>query len=93
MSFSGTVIVFDKAEGSIGYQRFLMCIGEQIELKSFPGFLGGLDNQKNLTGTHSVHTTWKEFEVMFHVSTLLPRTQNDVQNVEKKRHLGNGKFF
>ncbi len=29
------------------------------------------------------------FEVMFHVSTMLPHTAGDEQQVEKKRHIGN----
>lgn len=43
----------------------------------------------NTTGTHSVYTEHKGFEIMFHVSTLLPFQANDLQRVERKRHLGN----
>lgn len=31
-------------------------------------------NADDLTGTHSVYTRWQGYEVMFHVSTLLPLT-------------------
>jgi len=41
------------------------------------------------TGTHSVYTLYRGFEVMFHVSTLLPFFPDDAQQVERKRHLGN----
>ena len=41
------------------------------------------------TGTHSVYTTMDDFEIMFHVSTLLPHNPRDPQQVERKRHIGN----
>jgi len=43
----------------------------------------------NTTGKHSVYTQHSGMEVMFHVSTLLPFTPGDQQQVERKRHLGN----
>lgn len=33
------------------------------------------------TGTHSLYTTFKDYELMFHVSTLLPYTPNNKQQV------------
>lgn len=33
------------------------------------------------TGTHSLYTTYKDYELMFHVSTLLPYTPNNRQQV------------
>jgi hypothetical protein len=41
------------------------------------------------TGLESVYTTHENFEIMFHISTLLPYTPNDEQQLERKRHLGN----
>ena len=43
------------------------------------------------TGTHSVYTKWRDMEVMFHVSTLLPfsNSPDDKQQIQRKRHLGN----
>ncbi len=43
----------------------------------------------NNTGTHSVYTKWQGYEVMFHVSTLLPYRPEDKQQLERKRHIGN----
>lgn len=34
------------------------------------------------TGTHSLYTTYKDYEIMFHVSTLLPYTPNNKQQVK-----------
>lgn len=33
------------------------------------------------TGTHSMYTTYKDYEIMFHVSTMLPYTPNNKQQV------------
>jgi RAP1 GTPase activating protein 1 len=36
-----------------------------------------------------VYTKWQGYEIMFHVSTLLPYKQGDAQQLEKKRQIGN----
>jgi hypothetical protein len=41
------------------------------------------------TGAHSVHTVEYGKEIMFHVSTLLPYSRENRQQLERKRHLGN----
>ena len=33
------------------------------------------------TGTKSLYTTFEDYEIMFHVSTLLPYTANNTQQV------------
>lgn len=53
-------------------------------------FTGGLDVEHNLDGPTSLYTTFKEHEIMFHVSTLLTHVKNDPQQLPKKRHIGNG---
>lgn len=35
------------------------------------------------TGTHSLYTTYKDYELMFHVSTMLPYTPNNRQQVSE----------
>ena len=54
-----------------------------------PQYRAGLDVRGDTYGTHSVYTTWREFEVMFHVSTFLPYRANDYQQLQRKRHIGN----
>ena len=44
-------------------------------------YKGGLDVSKDQTGEHSVFTQFEGHEVMFHVSTLLPFTEDDRQQV------------
>jgi len=43
----------------------------------------------NLTGDHSVYAQWEGNQIMFHVSTLLPYTDKNDQQLAKKRHIGN----
>lgn len=41
------------------------------------------------TGVESVYTTFRDREIMFHVSTKLPFTDGDTQQLQRKRHIGN----
>lgn len=45
-------------------------------------FRGGLDVSHGQTGTQSVYTVFRNREIMFHVSTKLPFTEGDVQQVD-----------
>lgn len=74
---------------SADFEEFLQFIGERITLKGWDKFRGGLDVKNDTTGTESVYCKHRGFEIMFHVSTLLPFQQDDIQRVERKRHLGN----
>ena len=79
------------------YNRFLSLLGDRIELQGWTSFRGGLDVKHNHTGTKSVYTKHTmagdvrnvEFEIMFHVATMLPHSAKDEQQLERKRHLGN----
>lgn len=52
-------------------------------------YRGGLDIQNGHTGDTAVYEVFKKREIMFHVSTLLPYTENDPQQLQRKRHIGN----
>jgi hypothetical protein len=41
------------------------------------------------TGLYSVYTEHESNEIMFHVSTLLPYTANNRQQLPRKRYIGN----
>eukprot|EP01117_Protostelium_nocturnum_P015431 TRINITY_DN5987_c0_g2_i1.p1 TRINITY_DN5987_c0_g2~~TRINITY_DN5987_c0_g2_i1.p1 ORF type:complete len:779 (-),score=261.64 TRINITY_DN5987_c0_g2_i1:40-2376(-) len=81
--------MFSNTEMSKDFVEFLEFIGERITLEGWPHFRGGLDVKRNATGLESVYTKFKGFEIMYHVSTLLPFQPDDLQRVERKRHLGN----
>ena len=40
------------------------------------------------SGTHSIYAKYRDNEIMFHVSTMLPHSKSDSQQVERKRYLG-----
>jgi len=81
--------MFSNTETSPAYEEFLEFLGERIVLCGHQGYRGGLDVKGNTTGTHSIFTKHNGYPVMFHVSTLLPYSAKDEQQLERKRHLGN----
>lgn len=58
-------------------------------MQGFSGYRGGLDAKNSSTGDHIVHTVEFGKEIVFHVSTLLPFSKDNPQQLERKRHLGN----
>jgi len=76
-------------ETSPAFEEFLNILGDRVELKNWPNYKAGLDTIGNSNGTHSIYTKWRNVEVMYHVSTLLPFDPSDVQQLGRKRHIGN----
>ncbi|XP_065441184.1 rap1 GTPase-activating protein 1-like isoform X19 [Chrysemys picta bellii] len=81
--------VFSNTEESLAFLEFLEYLGDRIQLQDFRGFRGGLDVTRGQTGTESVYTNFRGKEIMFHVSTKLPFTEGDAQQLQRKRHIGN----
>ncbi|XP_064384734.1 rap1 GTPase-activating protein 1-like isoform X3 [Halichondria panicea] len=81
--------IFGNVKHSESLDEFLTMLGSKVTLKGFEGYRGGLDVNNDQTGEQSVHTVYKDREIMFHVSTLLPHDDSDPQHVQKKRHIGN----
>ena len=73
--------LFNNKMHSEAFDDFLNLLGERIRLRGFDKYRAGLDNVGDLTGTHSVYTTFKNNQIMFHISTLLPFEANDAQKV------------
>lgn len=80
---------YDNPVGSPAFKHFLDFLGDRIRLKGWRRHRAGLDVKTDSTGTESYFTTFENFEVMFHVSTLLPLLPNDPSRLERKRHIGN----
>uniref|UniRef100_A0AAR2JNA2 Rap-GAP domain-containing protein n=1 Tax=Pygocentrus nattereri TaxID=42514 RepID=A0AAR2JNA2_PYGNA len=74
---------------SPAFVEFLEFLGQKIELHDFKGFRGGLDVTHGQTGIESVYHNFHNKEIMFHVSTKLPYTEGDSQQLQRKRHIGN----
>uniref|UniRef100_A0A8C1L6S1 RAP1 GTPase activating protein 2a n=1 Tax=Cyprinus carpio TaxID=7962 RepID=A0A8C1L6S1_CYPCA len=81
--------LFGNNEETPAFTEFLSVLGDNIELQEFKGFRGGLDVSHGQTGSESVYTTFRQREIMFHVSTKLPFTEGDIQQLQRKRHIGN----
>ncbi|KAI8346494.1 hypothetical protein B0O80DRAFT_392746, partial [Mortierella sp. GBAus27b] len=74
------------------FQDFLESgvLGQKVALKGFDRFSAGLDTRLGEAGEYSYYDTWGEgFEIMYHVSTLLPYNADDRQQIQRKRHIGN----
>ncbi|XP_048033207.1 rap1 GTPase-activating protein 1 isoform X13 [Megalobrama amblycephala] len=81
--------LFGNNEESPALVEFLEFLGQKIELHDFKGFRGGLDVTHGQTGSESVYHNFHNKEIMFHVSTKLPFTEGDTQQLQRKRHIGN----
>ncbi|ERL87527.1 hypothetical protein D910_04918 [Dendroctonus ponderosae] len=84
--------------GSNKFEQFLTLLGDRVRLKGWDKYRGGLDTKGktcssrlpgDMTGKYSVYTVYEGHEIMFHVSTLLPYSRDNRQQVERKRHIGN----
>ncbi|XP_048480332.1 signal-induced proliferation-associated 1-like protein 1 isoform X2 [Plutella xylostella] len=81
--------MYNNQEAGPAFVEFLQTLGQTVRLKDFDKYKAGLDNRTDSTGLYSVYTTYQGCEVMFHVSTMLPYTPNNRQQLLRKRHIGN----
>eukprot|EP01104_Vermistella_antarctica_P013353 TRINITY_DN4020_c0_g1_i1.p1 TRINITY_DN4020_c0_g1~~TRINITY_DN4020_c0_g1_i1.p1 ORF type:complete len:504 (-),score=93.15 TRINITY_DN4020_c0_g1_i1:105-1616(-) len=76
-------------DGSRAFMDFLDVLGDKVDLKGWDKFSGGLDTKSNSSGPQAIYTEWQGFEIMYHVSTLLPHSTTDKQQLLRKKHIGN----
>eukprot|EP00040_Diaphanoeca_grandis_P035893 m.226809 g.226809 ORF g.226809 m.226809 type:complete len:906 (-) comp33502_c0_seq2:307-3024(-) len=81
--------MFSNENGSPAFTEFYKVLGKLSPQKGFSGWRAGLDVNNGTTGDDMVHATEFGKEIVFHVSTLLPWSSTNPQQVERKRHLGN----
>jgi hypothetical protein len=81
--------IYGNVQHSPAFEEFMTLMGEKTPLQGHKGFRGGLDVNKNSTGTHSFYTQFRGYEIMYHVNTMLPYFPADAQHLERKRHVGN----
>ena len=81
--------LFGNRVHSPAMDRFLDMVGRRVTLAEHSGYRGGLDTQFGQTGQHSVYTEHLGKEIMYHVATLLPFSETDSQQLQRKRHIGN----
>ena len=76
--------LFGNRNHSAAMDKFLDMIGRRVLLSEHSGYRGGLDTQFGQTGQHSVYTEHLGKEVMYHVATLLPYSETDTQQLQRK---------
>ena len=81
--------LFGNQTHSRAMDEFLDMLGHKIDLSQHRGYKGGLDTVHGQTGNYSVYQIFHKREIMFHVSTLLPYSETDKQQLQRKRHIGN----
>jgi RAP1 GTPase activating protein 1 len=81
--------MFSNTDPSPEFEEFLNSIAKKTQLKGHTGYTGGLDVKTNTTGLNTYVTKYKQFEIMFHVSTCLPFTEQNRQQLLRKAHIGN----
>ncbi|XP_022643618.1 GTPase-activating Rap/Ran-GAP domain-like protein 3 isoform X3 [Varroa destructor] len=81
--------MFSNETGNKDFERLVNLLGGKVRLKGWDKYRGGLDVKGDMTGKQSVYTIYEGHEIMFHVSTLLPYSKDNRQQVERKRHIGN----
>ncbi|XP_060463228.1 signal-induced proliferation-associated protein 1 isoform X2 [Panthera onca] len=81
--------MYNNQEAGPAFTQFLTLLGDVVRLKGFESYRAQLDTKTDSTGTHSLYTTYQDHEIMFHVSTMLPYTPNNQQQLLRKRHIGN----
>ena len=57
-------------------------------MKTHPGFAGGLSNTEEIGETAPYYAT-STTEVIFHEITRMPTSDKEVQQIHKKKHVGN----
>ncbi|XP_028042144.1 signal-induced proliferation-associated 1-like protein 2 isoform X1 [Bombyx mandarina] len=81
--------MYNNQEAGPAFVEFLQMLGQTVRLKDFDKYKAGLDNKTDSTGLYSVFSTYQSCDIMFHVSTMLPYTPNNRQQLLRKRHIGN----
>ena len=81
--------LFGNRRHSTAMEEFLQMLGQTIDLSQHRGYKGGLDTVHGQTGSHSLYNVFHNREIMFHVSTMLPFSESDKQQLQRKRHIGN----
>ncbi|KAI9300549.1 hypothetical protein BJ944DRAFT_234730 [Cunninghamella echinulata] len=83
---------FSNQHDSNDLDHFLNIIGNRISLLGYDGWAAGLDTKTGDSGEFSYVSTWQEHTIAYHVSTLIPSSSGDKQQIRRKKHIGNGKY-
>ncbi|CAH8872977.1 unnamed protein product [Trichobilharzia szidati] len=71
------------------FEEFLKLLGRKVRLRNYSGYTGGLDYRNDTTGSETYVTEFRDCNIVFLVSTLLPYEPNKTEQLPRKRHIGN----
>ena len=80
------ILANEESDSSPSFQAFLKSLGGVVDLGSHQWYMGKLIPEAN---RKSIYYSDMEYEIMFHVSTLLKSDPDDPQKILKKKHIGN----
>lgn len=75
--------ILKSIKGSIKYQKFLNMLGEKSALDKHLGYMAGL--KPNFDGKYAIYYSDSFIEVIYHVATMMPSSEEDEQQIPKKR--------
>ncbi|ERL95293.1 hypothetical protein D910_12559, partial [Dendroctonus ponderosae] len=75
--------MYNNEDAGPAFTEFLETIGKKVKLQGFDKYKAGLDTKGKST------FNYQDCEIMFHVSTMLPFTSSNRQQLLRKRHIGN----
>jgi len=81
--------LFHNKTHSPAMEEFMHLLGKVVKLSDHQGYRGGLDTKYGQTGEQALYEVFRGCEVIFHVSTLLPFSDHDSQQLQRKCHIGN----
>ncbi|GJJ68616.1 hypothetical protein EMPS_00962 [Entomortierella parvispora] len=71
------------------FTNFMHWLGEPIRLCGWKGYRAGLDVAGDTTGETSIFRHFENYQVMYHCAPLLPCDPQDLQQIERRRFIGN----
>ncbi|KAI9358181.1 hypothetical protein BD770DRAFT_321194 [Pilaira anomala] len=80
---------FSNSGLSNGLEKLLNIIAKPIELNGYKGYAAGLDTKTGESGDISYISSWRDHEIMYHVAPLMPSREHDIQQIHRKRYIGN----
>ncbi|BFU18338.1 Rap/Ran GTPase activating protein, putative [Entamoeba histolytica HM-1:IMSS-B] len=82
---------YNNKEASPYFEQFLKLLGERVDMKTYPGYCGGLNCNGFPFGTEIIVSTFSndQIECAFHVSTMLPFNAKTDQQIERKKIIQN----
>lgn len=82
--------ILRNSSGSPGYRQFVRSLGALQRLRGAKFNTQGLDRSEDTDGEFAIVWHNKVTEVVFHVTTMMPNSEDDITNTgRKKRHVGN----